>query len=149
EYYFAIMAVGPYTHELDWLIGFRFHSPERRDYDWVFYFDRRASLVVECLWRFIEDGRIRFTSLDDAHQFGRPAPVDLTAEIIPRLASATIDAIDLSTGVLDLAIHFGPKYTLQVIPNSAGYEAWNVSDQSRQFIAQGGGQLVVFDESGN
>ena len=63
-------------NDLDWLQQHRFQSVTRREYDWLFVFDNSVSLVVSCLWRLIEDGRIRLTSQDEEQQFGLPTPVE-------------------------------------------------------------------------
>jgi len=131
-------------NELAWLVGHRFQSIARREYDWVVAFDKNASLVVACLWRLVESGRIRFTSEDDGHQFGLPAPVDAAAEINGRLGGAAVDAVELRQGLLDLEVRFSTGHSLQIIPDSAGYEAWIVCSGSRQFIAVGGGELAIF-----
>lgn len=131
-------------NELQLLVGYRFRSLVRRESDWVVTFDREASLVVACLWRLVESGHIQFTSADDGHQFGLPAPVDAVAEVNARLAGAAIEAVELREGLLDLELRFCSGYRLQIIPESSGYEAWNLCIGNRQFIAVGGGELVVF-----
>ena len=131
-------------NELAWLAGHRLQSFARREYDWVVAFDENASLVVACLWRLVESGRIRFTSQDDGQQFGLPTPVDAAAEVNGRLAGATVEAVELRQGLLDLELRFSTGHLLQIIPDSAGYEAWNVCSGNRQFIAVGGGDLSVF-----
>ncbi|MFI5457053.1 MAG: DUF6188 family protein [Isosphaerales bacterium] len=130
-------------NELAWLVGHRFQSLTRREFDWVLVFDKDASLVVECLWRLVEDSRIRFTSQDDGHQFGVPAPVDAATEVNRRLAGAAVEAVELRKGILDLELRFSTEHDFQVIPDSSGYEAWNLSIGSRQFIAVGGGTLAI------
>ena len=47
---------------LDWLVGQRFEKLERCDFDWLFCFENRTGIKVECPWRLLEDGRPRFTS---------------------------------------------------------------------------------------
>ena len=131
-------------NELAWLVGHRFQSLARREYDWVVALDKEASVVVACLWRLVESGRIRFTSEDDGHQFGLPAPVDAVAEVNRRLAGAAVEAVELREGLLDLELRFSTGHSLQVIPDSSGYEAWQVSSGDRQIIAVGGGELAVF-----
>jgi Family of unknown function (DUF6188) len=135
-------------NELAWLVGHRLQSFARREYDWVVTFDKDASLVVACLWRLVESGRIRFTSADDGHQFGLPAPVDAVAEVNGRLAGATVEAVELRQGLLDLELRFSTGHLLQIIPESSGYEAWNVCSGNSQFIAVGGGDLAVFGGMG-
>jgi hypothetical protein len=135
--------------ELAWLVGHRFQSLTRREYDWVIACNDDASLVIACLWRLVESGRIRLTSEDDGQQFGLPAPVDAEAEVNTRLAGAAIVAVELRQGLLDLELRFSTGHALQIIPDSAGYEAWNVSTGDRQFIAVGGGELVIFGGEGD
>jgi hypothetical protein len=130
--------------ELARLVGHRFQSLSRREYDWVFRFDHDASLRVECLWRLIQSSRIQFTSEDDGHQFGLPAPVDVTAEVRSRLASAIVQGVELRQGILDLELHFNTGGILQILPTSAGYEAWELSLKDRLVIALGGGELAIF-----
>ena len=53
-------------HDLDCLIGQQFGSLERRESDWVMSFGPEVKLTIGCLWRLIENRRIRFTSADEA-----------------------------------------------------------------------------------
>jgi hypothetical protein len=131
-------------NELAWLIGHRFQSLARREYDWVLAFDKDASLVIACLWRLVESGRIRFTSQDDGQQFGLRAPVDSAAEVNGRLVGSAVEAVELREGVLDLELRFSTGHTLQIVPVSSGFEAWQASSGNRQFLAVGGGELAIF-----
>src|SRR5262245_21107807 len=124
--------------ELDWLVGYSFQSLTRREFDWVLTFDKNVRLIVECLWRLLEEGRIRVTSADDGHQFGLSAPVDAVAEVNRRLPLASVGAVVLHEGTLDLELHFNTGHIFQVIPDSAGYESWNLSSESAQSVAVGG-----------
>jgi uncharacterized protein DUF6188 len=130
--------------ELAWLVGHSVQSLARREFDWVLNFDKGVRLVIACLWRLVEAGRIRVTSEDDGHQFGLPAPVDAAAEVNRRLATASVAAIEIREGTLDLELRFDGGHILQVIPDSSGYEAWDLSNGSSQFIAVGGGELATF-----
>jgi hypothetical protein len=129
---------------LAWLAQHRLLSVQHRDYDWVFSFDGEAALVVSCLWRLTEEDRIRFTSEDEGQQFGLPAPVDAAAESNRRIGSATVESVVLRDNTLDLELRFDTGHVLQVIPDSSGYEAWIAHDRDKQFIAVGGGELVIF-----
>jgi hypothetical protein len=82
-------------NELAWLVEHRFESVTQREYDWLFAFDKNITLTVDCLWRLIEDGRIRLTSQDEGQQFGLPAPVNAAEEINCRLAQTLITAVEL------------------------------------------------------
>ena len=130
--------------ELDWLIGNRFQTLVRREYDWVLVFDKDASITITCLWRLCENGRIRRTSEDHGHQFGLNSPIDAAAEVNQLLAEDTVRAISLDKSTLDLDFHFQSGYLFQIIPNSAGYEAWNLTGPCKQIIAIGGGELAIF-----
>jgi hypothetical protein len=130
-------------NELGWLVGHSFQSLTRRQFDWVLAFDTDTSLVIACLWRLTEDERIRFTSQDDGQQFGLPAPVAAAAEVNHRLARAVVEAVELRQRTLDLELRFNTGHTLQILPDSSGYEAWTLSNGSSQFIAVGGGELVI------
>jgi Family of unknown function (DUF6188) len=130
---------------LDWLLKRRLQSVLRREHDWVFEFDGPATLAVECLWRLLDDGRIRLTSEDDAQQFGLPAPVVGAEEAGRCLVGSSIQSVDLRAGTLDLELRFNTGHALQIIPDSAGYEAWKVVDRGREYIAVGGGELAIFD----
>jgi len=79
-------------NELAWLVGYSFQSLTRREFDWVLVFDRNVQLVIACLWRLVEEGRIRVTSADDRHQFGLSAPVDAAAQVNRRLPLASVEA---------------------------------------------------------
>lgn len=130
--------------QLDWLMGHRFTALHRREFDWVFTFDHDVSVVTACLWRLLEGDRIRITSRDEGQQFGLPAPVDPNTAANTLLSDATIAAVELKAGTLDLRIHFSTGHALELIPDSSGYEAWNISRENQQFIATGGGELVTF-----
>jgi hypothetical protein len=136
-------------NHLNWLIGYRFQLLTQREHDWMFAFDRDTVLVAECLWRLIENGRIRLTSNDDGHRFGLPEPLDAAGEINSRLRNAEIEGVDLLDGTLDLSIHFATGHVIQLLPDSAGYEAWNISCINQQFIAVGGGELTIFGNEQN
>ncbi|MEX2112554.1 MAG: DUF6188 family protein [Pirellulales bacterium] len=129
--------------QLNWLVNHRFQEALRYEFSWAFVFDEGASATVECLWRLVENGRIRVTSQDDGHQFGLPAAIDGVLEVNQRLTGAMVDSVALSEGSLDLEIRFDTGHALQFIAVSSGYEAWSMNDRSRQFIAVGGGELAV------
>ena len=109
----------------------------------MFNFDRDAGVVVNCLWRLVESGRIRFTSQDQGQLFGLPAPVDAAFEVNQRLADASIEAVELRQGLLDLDITFSTGHVLNIIPDSSGFEAWVLHRGDTQFIAVGGGDLAI------
>jgi hypothetical protein len=124
----------------------RFVAATRRDHEWLFTLDGQAKLVVECLWRIVEEKRIRLTSFDDGQQLGLPDPIDATREINSRLKNARVIEVSLRDSTLDLHLGFDTGHTLEIIPDSSGYEAWNLGCGDQRFIAVGGGDLVIFAE---
>ncbi len=67
-------------------------------------------------------------------------------EVNRRLARASVEAVDLRDGLLDLELRFSTGHILQIIPDSSGYEAWNLLNETSQFIAVGGGELTIFHQ---
>ena len=134
--------------DLDWLAGCKFKNVDRREHDWVFTFEPEVALVTECLWRLVENNRIRITSADDGQLFGLSTPIDAAAELRSRLTEASVTGVDLKTGTLDLRITFSTGHVLELVPDSSGYEAWSASRPGRTCIATGGGELAVFDDAG-
>ncbi len=139
------MHPGRTLNQLDWLIECRLQSITKRENDWVFAFDAETSLVTDSLWRLLEAGRICVTDHDDGQLFGRPAPVDVTADVTARIVNRAIVAVQLREGTLDLRIQFETGHVLEVIPDSSGYEAWIVRRSKQQFIAVGGGDLLLWE----
>ena len=127
------------------LAGMKFRSLVRREIDWVVQFDAETSRVIECWWRLVDAGRIRFTSEDDGHQFCLAAPIDAAAEVATLLSGMEVLRVDVREGLFDLDIRFAGGRALQVIPNSSGYEAWHLSSGKNEPIAAGGGNLATYD----
>ena len=134
-------------NDLAWLSKLRFQQALRHEYSWTFDFDQGVRIKAECLWRLVVDGRIQRTSRDDGHQFGLPAPVDAVSELNQQLSGALVNSVELHEGTLDLEIRFDSTCTLQIIPDSSGYEAWAVYSSDAEFIAVGGGNLATFRAS--
>ncbi len=118
-------------NDLDWLVGYRFQELLRSEFNWTLEFDGNVWVVVQCLWRLIEDGRIQCTGEDDGHQFGLPSPLDAAIAVNQKLAGAAVTSVVLIAGTLDLEIRFSSDYVIQLIPNSSGYEAWQAFDPPR------------------
>jgi len=133
-----------FMNSLDWLISCRLLSVVKQEYQWVFEFDDSSSLRVECLWRLLENGRIRLTSEDDGQQFGLPAPVLAAYEKSRRIVGSCVSSVALREGTLDLELRFQTSHVLQVVPTTAGYEAWNARHGDCLYVATGGGELAIF-----
>src|SRR5262245_21461350 len=122
------------TDLASWISGKRFLSMIRREYDWTIVLERDTQLVVACLCRLVESGRVRITSEDHGQQFGLPPPIDAAAEINRRIAGQLVIRAELREGTLDLELHLEHGCCLQVIADSSGYEAWTVDCPIGQFI---------------
>jgi hypothetical protein len=109
------------------LLSHRLDDVVKHDYSWEFVFSDRVRLQVECLWRLVIPGRLVITSEDHGHQFGLPAPVDCLGELRRQIIGAAVEDVKVRPGTIDIMLGFGSGRALEVIPTSAGYEAWQVS----------------------
>ena len=109
------------------LLGHRLDDVVKLDYTWQFVFSDGVSLQVGCLWRLVVAGKLTLTSEDHGHQFGLPAPVDCVVELRREIVGAAVGDLKVRAGTIDITLAFGSGRTLEVIPTSAGYEAWKVS----------------------
>lgn len=134
--------------DISWLTQHRLERLEKLDFQWNFMFSARINLQVECLWRLLEAGRIIVTSDDHGQKFGLPAPVDSSLEVNRRIAGVGIVSARIREGSLDISIGFANDHTLEVMPVSSGYEAWQLGGNNLLLIAVGGGRLDVFIRNG-
>ena len=106
---------------------------------WCFTFSSEAFVQAECLWRLIDRSHIVLTSEDHRHQFGLPSPVNAAAEASRLLSAARVIEFTILPDTLDLLFTFTDGQRLEILPTSAGYEAWSLSYSGCRFIAGGGG----------
>ncbi len=130
-------------NEFDWIIGYRFQSLIKREFDWIIRFENDVTLVVGCLWRLIVAGRVKLTSEDHGQQFGLPEPIDAAVGVNSCLAGTTVQSISLVEGLFDLEFKFESGDSFQVIPDSSGYEAWELNGNDSTFVAVGGGEIAI------
>jgi hypothetical protein len=129
--------------DLTWLVGrsvcsVTFHEPTL----WTFNFGQKDCVGVECLWRIVKQRRVVLTSQDHGHQFGLPAPVDAEARCTELLSKRLVEAVQLREATADLEIEFTNDLRLEVIPDSTGYESWNMHTPSdTTYYVQGGGMI--------
>jgi hypothetical protein len=133
---------------LAWLVNHRVECVELRDYQWDFKFSGQVKLSVECLWRLLENDRVVLTACDHEQKFGLDTPIDAASELSRRIGNAQIDSVALHARTQDLTLAFSSGHRLQIIPDSSGYEAWQLSWGGRQLIA-GGGRLVPYPLGAN
>jgi Family of unknown function (DUF6188) len=117
-----------------------------QQYGWWFRFSTGASIMVECVWRIL-DRSIVVTSEDHQQKFGLPAPFDALARASELLVGDTVRDFILRHDSLDLAFTFSRGHRLDIVPSSAGYEAWQIVSPYRQhIIAIGGGRLDTYTD---
>lgn len=135
--------------DLAWLIGrsvtkVSFDEPER----WRFNFGESGNITAGCLWRIIEHGRIKLCSKDHGHKFGLQSHIDATAKSAELLAGRTVKAFRVREVTTDITIEFSDDWLLEIIPDSSGYESWQVYEASGLgyfgpvFFIEGKGTIV-------
>jgi hypothetical protein len=125
-----IIHPSPVAHkdiDLTWMVGrtvcfVSFHEPTL----WSFNFGQKVCVGVECLWRIVTQGRVALTSQDHGHQFGLPAPIDAVARYTELFSKRRVSAVELRDDTVDLLIEFTDDLRLEVMPDSAGYESWQL-----------------------
>jgi len=132
--------------DISWLAQHRLTSIVNHEFYWDFIFTDNVMLRAECLWRLLEEGRIRITSEDHAQKFGLPAPVDCAFELNKRITGIRVSSVSIRDGTLDLTVKFESGHVLELVPSSAGYEAWQIGGNGSLVIAVGGGRLDVFTD---
>jgi hypothetical protein len=127
--------------DLNWLVG-RTVCGVSYEATWWFDFGSKNVIGVGCLWRIIEHERVILTSQDHGQKFGLPAPVDAVAKCTDLFSKRRVAAVHLRDATADLAIKFTDDLRLEIIPDSSGYESWQLTDPSgTSYVAQGGGQI--------
>lgn len=134
--------------DVSWCIGRRitdvsFHDPSL----WRFYFGSSDHIAVECLWRIVRDSRIVLTNQDHGHLFGLPTRVDAAKNAMDVFSGACVTNAQLREATADILLTFGTALCLEIIPDSSGYESWQIyAPLGRCYIAQGGGQLCTWTQ---
>jgi hypothetical protein len=135
--------------DLSWLVGrfvtdVSFQEPEL----WFFCFGEKGNIGAECLWRIIDRGRIVLCSKDHGQKFGLPSPINAAAKGAELLAGRTVKAFRVREVTTDITIEFSGDLLLEIIPDSSGYESWQVNEPSGVgyfgplFFVEGEGTIV-------
>jgi len=134
--------------DLSWIVGrmiteVSFLEPTL----WRFFFGSSEHIGVECLWRIVSGEHIVRTRDDHGQQFGHPAPVDAAQQATKLLAGAPITAVQLRQATADISIQLSEDLRLEIIPDSSGYESWQLyAPAGLCFVAQGGGQICTWTQ---
>ena len=129
------------------LVGNHLLNVERREHDWIFLFENKVGLQVECRWRILVEGRIAFGDKDHAQQFGLPEPIDGADRSNSLLLNKTIQGVKIREDTGDLTIIFTDRCALEVLNTSCGYEGWQIIDGAGlHVVAMGGGELSLWND---
>ena len=126
------------------LVDCRLSNVVRREHDWVFSFDNDVTISVYTSWRIVSEGRNRLGDCDDGQQFGVPAPVAGEQAAAELLQNKSIRQLTIREDTGDLCISVDGAI-LEIIHISSGYEGWHLDAGSLEVIAQGGGQLAIWE----
>jgi hypothetical protein len=116
--------------------------------NFTFDFDDKHILGVDCLWRLLGDGRVLRTSLDHGQQFGLPRRVDAFSELASFLMDRKVKDVQVRAVSADLALQFDGDYSLEIIPDTSGYESWKFDAPGVSLVAQGGGNICDLSSTG-
>ena len=121
------MPIGYNAMDVSWIIG-RVIADVSFDnsFLWRFSLGTHESLAVECLWRILRAGRIVLTSQDHGHSFGLPAPVDAARNAMKALLEVRVTNAQICEPTADFRITLGSELSLEIIPDSSGYESWQL-----------------------
>ena len=125
------------------LLGRTLNHLDKHEHSWGFGFSDGVSINVECPWRIIIDGSIRIAGDDDGQRFGLPEPVDAAALGMELLAAKPVIALLPGVVAGDLAIQFEGGPILQVVANSAGYEAWVLRADDVLVVGRGDDRIEI------
>jgi hypothetical protein len=135
---------------LQWLVGDALVKADffRESESWLLTFGSGSTINIACLWRLKENGRIVATGYDHGHVFGLPAPFDSSLALVECIRAEPVSLVHVQSGATDLKIGFGPRYMLEVLPVSAGYESWQATSPKHGTVyALGNGELCTFNEA--
>lgn len=129
----------------DQLTGREVEAVERRDGGaCVVRLSGGFRIHIESLWRLLSGGRLRLTSQDDGHLFGRRLAVQAVPELAAAIVGYRVALVEVVPGTGDLTVSFG-DIALEAVSDSSGYEAWQVEGPKGMLaVGQGGGNVAVF-----
>lgn len=129
-------------------VGRQLSVIKRHEHSWFFGVSDKEGVLVQSPWRVLAADRIAVTDADDGHRFGLSAPVDAETSAKALLGSNPVLRAEIDPITADLTLTLDNATRLQVLSNSAGYEAWTGWLKSgAQVIALGGGDLAAYPGS--
>ena len=111
-------------------------------YNWFFRLSNNEWLRAGCLWRVLRNGSISLTSNDHGQLFGLNQPIDAVLLATAALADKEMTSLAWDETTADLSLSLDGEVLLQLVPDSSGYEAWELHIDGTGYIALGGGPVV-------
>jgi len=134
------------NQDLDWLLG---HKVERVTYDpetqvWSLVMSSSIRFDILTPWRILTESRIALSSRDHGQKYGLPGPVDGVSRATELIGGRRVERILIDDASADLCIELEGGAVIRTFNDSSGWEAWIVHAPQGQYIAQGGGNIVMF-----
>lgn len=117
---------------------------EKKSNSWYLKFDNDISFSLYTIWRLFKNDTVTLISNDHGQQFGLPKTVDLIAGLKSYLDNKILKEIQVEKNTGDLILNFDEKVKLVAYISSMGYESYEIFIDGKQFIAQGGGEIAIF-----
>lgn len=118
---------------------------EEKSNSWYLKFDNDISFSLNTIWRLFKNDTVTLISNDHGQQFGLPKPIDLIEDLKSILDNKTLIEIQIEKNTGDLILNFQEKVKLVAYISSIGYESYEVFADGKRFVAQGGGDIAIFE----
>ena len=111
---------------------------------WYLTFDKDLKIAIHSFWRFLQNGKISWTSKDHNQDYGLLEPIDLQIEIVKLLNNESLLKIERNNLTGDLFLEFSSNYSIEIFTDSSGYESWEVDIGKRMIIGMAQGEIADF-----
>ena len=108
---------------------------------WFLYCENSFNIRLECFWRLLHKGRVKWTSNDHHQKFGHANHVDLIEEVKSLLNKTDLKEVRRNTLTGDLYLNFDNDYLLEAFTDSSGYESWEMNIGEKTYVGLGRGEI--------
>ncbi|ALJ00705.1 hypothetical protein [Rufibacter tibetensis] len=109
---------------------------------WHLVFEDNLRVQVECFWRLLENGRIKWTSKDHGQLYAHKTPINLETELRKSLLEEKLATIQRNVNTGDLYLGFENDFTVEILTDSSGYECWSIINGDECIYGLGRGEKV-------
>ncbi len=110
---------------------------------WTFAFGKE-SFRVSGLWRILENKLIKHVSLDHGQKFGLVEAIDLAKVANELLKNRRLKTIRIKPNSSDLELILDSDLEIEIFIASSGYETYEFTHDSKRYVGQGAGEIVIF-----